>query len=120
VGSLASLDMIDANQTVRPVGELYRSVLPHLALGTVNRTWVASPLGTEVFAAYTSAGARHSLLVVNTDLKTALQLDVGGTVPAVAGTYVAWQPGEAAPQAVAATLGSSYTVPAQGLLLLSW
>jgi hypothetical protein len=111
--------LLSSTGTVGPTGTLYSKVLPHLAIGSVFSARVASPL-PNLWSVVTSTATSESLLVVNTNLTESVTLATNGSfVAATTGTSYQWSPSLSAPAVLSGVTLGSYTVPAQGILLLT-
>ena len=112
----------EATGTPTYEGRLYSAVLPHLVMGTDSRVVVTGSAPSNVWTLLTKNGSHGSILVVNDDPSNALQLTIGSSVFPVGqtGSYWAWSPpGSALSSHLGVTLPARYTVPAEGILLLS-
>jgi hypothetical protein len=111
--------MMNNTNVVGPTGELFSGLLRHLARGAVYGTEFNTSVGG-VVSVLTEGPRMGTLLVVNTNLSQAVNFSVGGVFATGAKDSIGrWAPGLATPT-WARTLGvTNYTVPAEGMLLLS-
>jgi hypothetical protein len=118
---LSNLSLIDANGGIRPIGYLYSQVLPHLCTSEVLGTTITSQIAAEAFDSETVCGKNHSVLLVNTNLTTALNLTWGQVVPvgSTANSW-SWNPDSALPVASNLVTKSFIVVPAQGIVLVDF
>ncbi|MCI4366183.1 MAG: PKD domain-containing protein [Thermoplasmata archaeon] len=111
--------MVDAHDALSPPGVLFADVLPRLALGTVSTAPIATTLGN-VWAVTTANATSESLIVVNANLTNALALHLGLDFPSLLpGTVLQWSPGHATPSVTHTTLAGAFSVPSQGILVLT-
>lgn len=120
-GQTTPYNLVETNGTISPVGILYQQIFSQLAMGAVRNTTIASNLGATTFSVESQSRERASLLIVNTNLTTSLNLSMGETVEAgTIGTAISWAPGAGAPTNASGTLSGVYVVPPQGILLLNF
>lgn len=110
--------------TDRPTyeGLAFQRILDNLTMGADTSIMVKAPATMGLWALLTTNGTHRSLLLVNTNTATALSLSIPSTVFATggAGSYWQWTPTSATPTTGStSSLPSSYTVSAQGILLLT-
>jgi len=106
---------------ILPEGMLYQRLLDNMTMGTDFPVNVSATGIGGVYGLLIQNGTRESLLIVNTNATLGLhiaiatsQFPVGGT-----GSEWTWAPSATAPTPLGSlTLPKSYTIPAQGLLLL--
>jgi PKD repeat protein len=105
--------------TVGPTGALFSGLLSHLARGSVyaDRVVTAVP---NVWAVTTTNATTMSILVVNANLTHAVSLSLGlGLLTSVTASVLHWNASLPLPLGSVLTLASSYSVPAQGILLIN-
>jgi PKD repeat protein len=111
--------MIDGSNTIGPTGLLFSDLLDHLTIGSVYSTAVkTSILG--VWSVMTQNGTKASLLVVNSNLSNAIALSLGTVFPTgISASVYTWDPSLSAPKESTATIATSYSIPSQGMLLIT-
>jgi hypothetical protein len=102
-------------------GLLYQRILNNLTMGKDYSVTVKGTTVSGVYSLLVKNGSREALLVINTNLRSGLTLQVASVFPSgVAGETWIWAPGSAAPShAVQRSLASSYTIGVQGILLVA-
>jgi hypothetical protein len=111
--------MLGANGTVGPTGTLFTQVLSHLAVGTVVAGGLTAPF-PGVWSVVTRNSTDESLLVTSTNLSQAVSFSTSGSFLAGAtGVAYEWSPALAFPNMTRGAIAGSYSVPAQGILLLT-
>jgi len=111
--------LLDSKTSVGPSGVLYSKLLSHLTVGQVLSTQVSTSL-SGVWSVVTKSGTHESLLIVNTNQVTALALTLGTGFPqSLSASIYQWAPGLAAPTVTTGALALGYSVPAEGILLLT-
>ncbi|MCI4360326.1 MAG: hypothetical protein L3J91_01345 [Thermoplasmata archaeon] len=117
--STYGFSMMNGHSTVGPTGLLFSDLLSHMGTGQVYSTKVATTV-PNVWAVETRSGSSESLLVVNANLTHAVALSLGTSLGiALAATEYLWSPGNASPTTSAGLLNVAYSIPAQGILLLT-
>ena len=110
---------MNGNGVVGPTGAVFAQLLSHLAMGTVRAGTVSSG-ATGVWSVVTQNATAESLLVVSTNLTRSISLPATGTfLGGLAGTSYQWSPALGAPNVSRGTVAASYTLPAQGILLVT-
>jgi len=111
--------MMNDTNVVGPTGLLFSGLLRHLALGSV----FASRFNTTtagVVAALTESSRRATLLVVNSNLTHSATVSVASVFSTGAADWLgSWSPSRSTPSWVSARARANYTIPAEGILLLS-
>ena len=111
--------MINGKGVVGPTGTLFSKLLSHLSTGQVYTAGVATTV-PNVWSVRTQNATTASLLVVNANLTHAVALALGTAFPvAVTGTAYAWSTGTTNPVVTGGLLAAAYSIPAQGILLLT-
>ena len=94
-------------------------LLSHVAVGVVLPGGVAGTI-PGLWSSITQSTTEESLLAVNTNLTDSLQLSTNGSPFAGAsGVAYQWSSSQAAPNSTSGSIAGSYTVPSQGILLLT-
>ncbi|HYK92879.1 MAG TPA: hypothetical protein VEY07_02410 [Thermoplasmata archaeon] len=110
-----------STHTVTPEGILYQRILANMTMGNDLSVNVTSHGVSGMFAVLVHNGSRQSLLLVNSNLTTVLNLTIptSGFPVGVTGSEWSWQPGETDPAVQrGVSLPQVYSVPPQGILLL--
>jgi hypothetical protein len=111
--------MMNGNGNVGPTGDLFSQLLSHVAVGVVLPGGVAGTI-PGLWSSITQSTTEESLLAVNTNLTDSLQLSTNGSPFAGAsGVAYQWSSSQAAPNSTSGSIAGSYTVPSQGILLLT-
>lgn len=111
--------MMNGKDVVAPPGTLFTHLLSHLATGSVYAANVRTTV-PGVWSVLTENSSAVTFLVVNTNLTHAIALSLGSVLLASTSSVAyAWSPGASAPNRTSGPLGSVYSVPSQGILLLS-
>jgi PKD repeat protein len=111
--------LLGSSGTVGPTGALFSDLLSHLARGSVYATHVATTV-PNVWAVTTTNATTESILVVNANLTHAIWLSLGlGLNTSVTANVIHWGPTLPLPAGASVTLASSYSIPAQGILLVN-
>jgi PKD repeat protein len=111
--------LLDSSDSIGPSGVLFAKLLDHLAIGQVLGTKVKTTVGG-VWAIETKSGSTESLLVVNTNLTNTIALTLGSGFPtSSSGTIYQWSSTLSLPSSVTGLPASAYSIPPQGILLLT-
>ena len=112
--------MMTSKGVVGPTGILFSQMLPHLAIGTTYGTSIAT-LVPGLWSVLTRNATTQSLLVVNTNLTQSVSVSLGLAFQVTSpGNVYRWSPGVAVPSVASETPAAEYTVPSEGILLLSF
>ena len=115
----AGYALLSASSAPETTGTLFSQVLSHLAVGTVLGGGVHSSL-PDAWSVVTRNASAESLLVANTNLTNSVNVSTAGSfLAAAAGASYQWSPSMNRPTASIGPLAGSYTVAAQGILLLT-
>lgn len=111
--------MLNGKNLVSPPGQLFTGLLSHMVVGKVYATGIRST-SSGVWSVLTTRGTSGSLLVVNLNLNHSVSLSLGTAFPiGIAGNVYRWAPGGAAPTSSSGLTLGSYTIPSQGILLIT-
>jgi PKD repeat protein len=111
--------LLDASDAIGPTGVLFEKLIDHLTVGQVLGTVVKTTV-SGVWAVETKSGSKESLLVVNTNLVSSVALSLGSAFPTTtSGTIYQWDANLSAPTATTGLPASAYSIPPQGILLLT-
>jgi PKD repeat protein len=111
--------LLDSSDALSPSGVLFSKLLEHLTVGQVLGTSVKTSVGG-VWAIETRSGSTESLLVINTNLTSSIALALGSAFPtSTHGTIYQWSSTLSAPTSVSGLPASAYSIPPQGILLLT-
>jgi len=111
--------MINGNGVVGPTGKVYSQLLDHMVKGTVYGGVVSTTLGG-VWGTVVKNATMESLLVVNTNQSHALALTLGaGFNVGATGSVYTWNSSGASPSSGTGLVAAAYSIPAQGILLIT-
>lgn len=111
--------MITPRDVVVQTGILFSTMLGHLALGAVYTAPVTTS-ARSVWSVLTEGPSRATLLVVNANLTHSLNLRLSALLTnGSVGTVREWSPALALPTNITGRIPSHYTLPVEGILLLS-
>jgi PKD repeat protein len=111
--------LMNAANTIGPTGTLFSGLLKHLTLGQVQSTSVKTSVG-DVWCVATKSGVTQSLLVVNANMTTAVALTLGSAFSqSTSGTIYQWNANLTAPLSTTGLPASAYSIPPQGILLIT-
>jgi hypothetical protein len=109
---------LNTTDAISPVGILYQTIAPQVVMGTVHNVHLVTALGNAWVGLTTNATA-SSLLVVNANITDTLHLSLGTAFPKGGpGIQIQWNPSLQLPTTTRITVGSNYTIPPQGILLI--
>jgi PKD repeat protein len=111
--------LMDAAGTVGPTGILYSKLLDHLTVGQVLGTQVKSAVGG-VWSVVTKNGTAETLMVVNSNQTSSIALSLGSAFPLTTkGAIYQWDPSLTTPTTTSGLPASEYSIPPQGILLIT-
>jgi hypothetical protein len=122
-GAGVTWSMINAQGSTGYEGRLYDQLLSHLAMGEYRNESVATRVGNVWAVVTVGPAGHHTLLVVNANASSAIDLNLNNALwigPASAPTTYQWSPGMYSPSVSSGRLPASYTIPAQGILMIDY
>jgi hypothetical protein len=114
--------LVNYTNQVDPEGLLYSQLFSHFATGTVYVSGVATAIPS-VWSVLSENGTNGSLLIVNANLTTTLNLSVGGSLPAAPGrpaTVYAWNTSVASPVPTSGPIPAQIAIPPLGMVLVDF
>lgn len=111
--------MINANDVLDDAGTLYQNLTGSFTPGgSVYNTSIATT-ATNAWATMMDNAHNFTLLVANANTSDAIDLNLNGVFPTGGtGTVINWSGAASAPTKRTATIATSYTIPAEGILFL--
>jgi hypothetical protein len=122
-GGGVTWSMINALGTAGYEGRLYEKLFAHIAMGGFRNESVATSVGNVWSVVTFDAAGHHTLLVVNANATRSIDLDLNRALwigPSSAPTTYEWSPGMYNPSVSSGILSASYTIPAQGILMIDY